>query len=291
VLLQVANVNQRPAISNQGTAPVERNLSLKKPSGYIDFAVNATDGDADPLFYSWTVNGVFKSALSQFRFQSDLYSAGLNTIKAIVSDGRDTTSVTWRVQITTAVVLNSFSGAFAPFAGTTLSWSTRYETENIGFYVWRSGWAEGPFEKVSPLVPFSSEGQYAFTDAGSVDADGFYYRLQDVSRDGRLTDHEVVFVAVPLPTEFHMAQNYPNPFNSSTTLAFTVPADESIQLNIFDVSGRLVRTLLHEELKPGYYVRSWDGLDANDRQVASGTYYGVLSSRTVRLSKKMILLR
>lgn len=291
VLLQVVNVNRPPQISAQNTIPAERNLDLKKPSGYIDFMVSATDADSDPLYYSWTVNGALRSTTSQLRFQSELYTAGLNTVKAVVSDGRDTSSVTWRIQITTAVLLSHYSGSYTPYVGAELLWSTRYEAENAGFYVWRSQNVGGPYERISPLLPAGSDGRYRYTDAGYTDHDGFYYRLQDVSRDGRLTDHEAIFVAVPLPTQFDLAQNYPNPFNSSTTMAFTVSQKEWVQLQIFDVTGRLVRTLLHETLKPGYYVRSWDGLDANERQVASGTYYGVLSTPAVRLSRKMVLLR
>lgn len=68
----------------------------------------------------------------------------------------------------------------------------------------------------------------------------------------------------------------PNPFNPSTTLSFELPSSGQARLSVFDVSGRLIRTLVDGSLPPGKHEVVWDGRDASGRDVGSGTYLGQL---------------
>ncbi len=66
----------------------------------------------------------------------------------------------------------------------------------------------------------------------------------------------------------------PNPFNPVTTIAFALPRQEAVTLRIFDLQGRLIRTLInHEARKEGRHAARWDGRDDTGRQAASGTYF------------------
>ncbi len=292
VIFQVAAVNRPPVIQNDLTLPLQRDLgNLQKPGNYIDFAVNAQDPDNDQIFYSWMVNGLFKASTASYRLQSDQFGIGNYVIKAVASDGRDTTSVSWRVQIVTVVVLSRFAGEYQPHHGVTLQWQTRSETDNLGFYVSRSQRLQGPFERVGILTSSNTEGSYVFTDEAPPAGDLVYYRLQDISTSGCITEHEAIAVTIPLPTEFRLEQNFPNPFNSATTIAFQMPKSEHATLQIYDVTGRLVTTLVHETLRPGYYKYIWNARNDLDKEVAAGVYYGVLSCPSIKLNKKIILLR
>ena len=96
-----------------------------------------------------------------------------------------------------------------------------------------------------------------------------------------------------LPTRFAVAQNHPNPFNPSTTISFAVPENAGqVSLAIFDVSGRLVRTLESSSLPAGTYTRDWNGRDDPDRV---GQFRHLLLSSVGELdfseAKKMILLQ
>ena len=94
------------------------------------------------------------------------------------------------------------------------------------------------------------------------------------------------------PRRFAVNQNHPNPFNPSTTIEFAVPADAGrVTLAVFDVSGRLVRTLESGDLAPGAYTRQWNGRDARGRAVSSGTYFYRLSGKGFSEAKKMILVQ
>ena len=96
-----------------------------------------------------------------------------------------------------------------------------------------------------------------------------------------------------LPKRFAMSQNYPNPFNPSTTIRFDVPEGEigtPVDVSIYDLRGRLVRTLVDEEKARGTYQVHWDGRDERDRKVSSGVYlYRIIAADFVS-TRKMVLL-
>jgi predicted outer membrane repeat protein len=91
------------------------------------------------------------------------------------------------------------------------------------------------------------------------------------------------------PREFALEQNYPNPFNPSTTLNFSVPSRSDVKIDIYDVKGSLVRTLVHEQLSAGEYPVMWDGTDAAGNVVTSGTYVAKMTAGTYTSTIKMTL--
>lgn len=94
-----------------------------------------------------------------------------------------------------------------------------------------------------------------------------------------------------LPERFTLAQNYPNPFNPSTSIAFTLTERSEIALQIYNVSGQLVRTLVQESRPAGEHEVRWDGRNSAGQEVASGKYWYRLRSETQTLQKQMTLLR
>ncbi|HXV13755.1 MAG TPA: FlgD immunoglobulin-like domain containing protein [Candidatus Krumholzibacteria bacterium] len=95
----------------------------------------------------------------------------------------------------------------------------------------------------------------------------------------------------PLPKSL-VLESYPNPFNPSTTIRFALPKAETVSLAVYDVTGRLVRTLLDDARKPaGFFEAQWNGTDSNGRQVASGVYFFRLTTSTETLTRKAVLLK
>jgi len=86
-----------------------------------------------------------------------------------------------------------------------------------------------------------------------------------------VTDSTTPVDDTPLAFSFEGAA--PNPFNPATTLHFGLPAAGHAELRVFDVQGRLVRTLVDGQRPAGAGQVNWDGRDHDGRQVASGTYY------------------
>jgi hypothetical protein len=86
-------------------------------------------------------------------------------------------------------------------------------------------------------------------------------------------------------------QNAPNPFNPRTTISFALDRDEPVSLEIFDLAGREVRTLLRERMTRGPHQVTWDSTDDAGRPVASGVYAYRLKTPSFSASRRMILLK
>jgi subtilisin-like proprotein convertase family protein len=83
----------------------------------------------------------------------------------------------------------------------------------------------------------------------------------------------------------------PNPFNPVTTVSYGSPSDAHVHLAIYNVAGRLVRTLVDREVDPGYHSVVWDGRDNNGVEVGSGVYFCRMEAEGFDASVKMVLLK
>lgn len=91
---------------------------------------------------------------------------------------------------------------------------------------------------------------------------------------------------------FGLGQNVPNPFNPSTTIAFEVPdGGAQVSLEIFDVSGRLVRTLVNGYEPSGTRTVTWDGTNDEGQPMASGIYFSRMTAPEFSETTKMLLLK
>jgi hypothetical protein len=88
------------------------------------------------------------------------------------------------------------------------------------------------------------------------------------------------------PDEFSLNQNYPNPFNPSTTIQYNIAAGNLVQLKVYDLTGKEVKTLVNEFQMPGSY-----SVDFNANNLASGIYYYNIVSGNFNEVKKMILIK
>ncbi|MCI0494321.1 T9SS type A sorting domain-containing protein, partial [candidate division KSB1 bacterium] len=94
-----------------------------------------------------------------------------------------------------------------------------------------------------------------------------------------------------LPNNFQLFQNYPNPFNSTTTIRYHLPQSGKMSLQIFDIMGRLVHTLIDDQQQAGDYQISWDGTDKNGLQVSTGVYLCQLTVDRCKLTNKLALIK
>jgi len=105
------------------------------------------------------------------------------------------------------------------------------------------------------------------------------------------TDVSDELTPVSLPEKQALDQNYPNPFNPSTEISFDLPKPSFVSLDIFDVLGRRVSTLINEQLTAGSKRVQWDGRDNTGVEVASGVYFYRLQTGDHVEVKKMVLLK
>jgi len=86
-------------------------------------------------------------------------------------------------------------------------------------------------------------------------------------------------------------QNRPNPFRGQTAIKYQLPAESPVKINVYNISGQLVRTLVDAKQLPGYYNIAWNGRDNSGRPVSAGVYFYRLNAGDINLTKKMVLLK
>jgi PKD repeat protein len=83
-----------------------------------------------------------------------------------------------------------------------------------------------------------------------------------------------------LPEAFGLAQNYPNPFNPTTTISYELPEAADVLVNVYNIQGQHVSTLLDAKMDAGYYEMSWNGTDLYGKEIAGGLYFYKITART-----------
>ncbi len=97
---------------------------------------------------------------------------------------------------------------------------------------------------------------------------------------------------IPLvPVQYRLKQNYPNPFNSGTIIQYQLGKRTPVEMSIFDILGRKVRTLINEKQTTGSHSIHWNGLNDSEIQVASGVYFYRLEAGNFIDSKKLLIVR
>ena len=103
---------------------------------------------------------------------------------------------------------------------------------------------------------------------------------------------EIEWIDRVLPEVFELSQNFPNPFNPNTQIEFVLGKDELISLNIFDIKGRLINSLINNVNYPaGYHNLAWDGKNTIGKKVPSGMYIYKLMSENQTIMRKMVLMK
>ncbi len=98
-----------------------------------------------------------------------------------------------------------------------------------------------------------------------------------------------------LPTVTELNGNYPNPFNPTTNIKFSLKADSKVTLNIYNIRGQKVKTLINDNMEAGYHTIVWNGRDDSGKSVSSGVYFNnfgsIAEDGDYTSVKKMILLK
>jgi len=212
------------------------------------------------------------------------------------------------------VMLSSFN-AVAGNRKVALAWQTESELDNLGFEIARSTQPESGF---SVIASYTSEDQlrghgtsshsnmYGFDDYSVENGKTYWYKLVDIAMGGQRTEHGPILSRPSaeitmdretgvIPQQFGLSANFPNPFNPETRFILSVPEVNSaapfIEINIFDISGKLVKTLYHGNLSAGRYTITWDGTDTQSQPAPSGMYIYSVNSARFRQAGKMMLIK
>ncbi|MBD3223179.1 MAG: T9SS type A sorting domain-containing protein [Caldithrix sp.] len=97
--------------------------------------------------------------------------------------------------------------------------------------------------------------------------------------------------SVVMTKEHELMQNYPNPFNPETLIEYRVPEKGEVQLNVYDMMGRKIRTLVNGVKPAGTYQATWDGRDDAGNKVSTGMYIYQLKGKNALVTKRMLLIK
>ena len=110
---------------------------------------------------------------------------------------------------------------------------------------------------------------------------GLYFQVEELS-------NETVDL---VPKIFALHQNYPNPFNPVTSLRYDLPEDGLVNITIYDMMGRIVKTLLNSSQTAGYKSIQWNATNDRNESVSAGLYLYTIQAGEFRQTKKMVLLK
>ncbi|MDZ7797088.1 MAG: FlgD immunoglobulin-like domain containing protein [Candidatus Marinimicrobia bacterium] len=117
------------------------------------------------------------------------------------------------------------------------------------------------------------------------------YSFEKIESDPVIPERDTTAVASSLPEDFRLYQNYPNPFNPATTIRFDLPEDAMVNLSVYDITGRKVRTLVNGHLRAGYNRVVWNGSDSRGNILATGLYIYKLQAGEYVEIKKMTYMK
>ena len=92
-------------------------------------------------------------------------------------------------------------------------------------------------------------------------------------------------------TDYVLLPNYPNPFNPSTHIRYGIPESGQVKIQIYDISGRLIKTLVDDVVESGFHWIEWNGRDKKNVKVSSGIYWCTMEAENHRSSVKLLLTK
>jgi len=182
----------------------------------------------------------------------------------------------------------------------TLSWDDVLDGNILAYSIYRSESGIEYEQRLNNEIIENTE----FIDETVKKGKTYYYVLKLVFADGyesayssansqavTVTSGKFVEDEVALPTSYALIQNSPNPFGKRTEISYQLPERKNIMLVIYDISGRLVKTLVSKTQNPGYYNVIWDGKNSYGKEVGTNIYFYRLVAGNYVATRKMNLVR
>jgi hypothetical protein len=181
-------------------------------------------------------------------------------------------------------------------------------------FIWEETDDPDPVEEISYRVVYASDWEDSSTyvysetieDTSMVitlgDNSQYYWLVEAMDSDGFIVGSNnnasnVIVVGTLaidgdlIPVEFALRQNYPNPFNPITTLRYDLPEQTHVNITVYDMLGRKVRTILNQQQDPGYKSLIWNATNDYGKPVSAGIYLYQIQAGEYMQTKKMVLLK
>jgi hypothetical protein len=287
-------------VSNQSGGLGAANLTADEMKTHTRFTMN---GPSNP---GWDFEG--ESANGTEDYWDMDYSGGAGKISVAgavaINDGYPYLSWEDGDDFSLPVELTTFT-VEATNQGVLCEWTTESEIENLGFILERktddTEWQEIASYKTDDGLlgqgSLSSATDYEYLDNLVEPNTTYEYRLADVDYNGIVTYHatrEVTVGLAPLASKvekFTVLPAYPNPFNPTTTIRYGIDTDSKITVQIYDITGQLITTLINTEQTQGWHSVVWNGTNNKGTQAPAGIYLSKITSNNRVKTTKLMLLK
>jgi len=190
--------------------------------------------------------------------------------------------------------------------GIHLNWTTDAGSENFGFDIYRSDRETGDYQIVNPefiQTSFSAatEHEYTFEDTQVEPGQTYYYKLADMDLEGNMT----LFGPVSATTvasgvgkgqqntanDYQLRAAYPNPFNGSAMIQYHLPQAGFVRIDLFNMLGQKVRTLVAGNQTIGTHQLQWNAKDDFGRPVSSGVYFIKMAVNDFKTQQRILYMK
>ena len=140
----------------------------------------------------------------------------------------------------------------------------------------------------------SSKSKYLYVDENVEIGNQYEYRIADVSYTGVITylkTVEIEFTDNFISKNFILNNAYPNPFNPVTNIRYGLPKESEVNITIFDITGRKIKTLINSRQEAGWHDIKWNGANEQNTKVGSGMYLYKIAAENFSEVRKILLIR
>ena len=186
--------------------------------------------------------------------------------------------------------------------GVVLEWKVEEEVNHAGYNLYRSSNKESGYKKINETLILGWDGFSAFDGAYEYvdDVHGtYYYKLEAIEMDGStelfgpfsVKSTTGIEDKIEMPDNFKLAQNYPNPFNPSTTISYSLAERSNVAITIFDLSGRIINTLVDGMMEAGTHNVTWHAVNSFGESLPSGVYFYSMKTEGFTSTKSMTIMK
>jgi len=265
-------------------------IDLDVPSGadydlYL-YSINYSGSGEPQIAYSSTTSGTGADESITVLIPEPVCELYYLVAKWVSGSGSATVSASSQPII--AVLIHDFEADLVG-ADVRLGWDIVSDEAIKGFNIHRSIEGSEGTEPVNAGGLISPEAR-EYIDRGINVGETYLYTLSVLKEDDTEVRSQTVTVrTASYPLALH--QNHPNPFNPTTTIAFTLPEKMHVNLSIYDLQGKLVDTLVDDQLPKGVKEIVWDSRNTKGNPVSSGIYFYRMSAGKKVITRKMVLLK
>jgi len=187
-------------------------------------------------------------------------------------------------------------GALSGKAGVKVFWRTESEADNAYWVIERAVDLKGEWSVVGTTPGQGTKPtptDYEYMDE-TIDKDGeYYYRLVSINGGGSKEVYGPIKVKVSgfVPKVYALHKVYPNPFSRRLVISYDVPKMSNISLRVYDVSGRIVKTLVNGKKAADYHSIEWDGKGDGGKRVGYGVYFLRMDAGNYTKTQKLLYVR